>query len=154
MKTPVYSRILLYALYLAFVGGAVIALTLPWGLDFYARIFRGAAALVPAYRAFIQPFLMAVAVPGLWILVEMICMLRSINGAAGPFVARNVRALYRIGGLLFLLAAAFLFKCFFFMTFLTLLGMLFFIGSGLFAFTFAALIRQSIVFREENDLTI
>jgi len=154
MKTPILSRILLYALYLAFVGGVVIAVTLPWGLDFYARIFRGAAALVPEYRAFIQPFLMAIAVPCLWIAGEMIFMLRSIGGAEGPFVTRNVRALNRMGGVLFLLAAAFLFKCFFFMTFLTLVGMLFFVGSGLFAFTFAALIRQSIVFREENDLTI
>jgi hypothetical protein len=152
MKQSIFSRLLLWALYAAFVGGAIIAVTLPWMLDEYARIFRGAASLTAEYRAFILPFLMAVSVPGLWIVAEMVFMMRSIPG--GPFVMRNVHALYRIGGLSFLLAGAFLYKCFVNMTFLTLLFMLFFIGSGLFAFTFAQLIKQSIRYREENELTI
>ena len=79
-------------------------------------------------------------------------MLRSIP--SGPFVMRNVHALYRIGVVFFVLAAAFLGKCFVFLTFLTLFCTAFFVGSGLFAFTLAALIRQSVVFREENELTI
>ena len=151
MKEPILSRILKYALYLAFVVGAIVTVTLPWSIDSYA-FFIGASSLAPAYRAFIVPFLMSAAVPGLWIILEMIGMMRSIP--AGPFVMRNVRALNRIGWIFFVLAAVFFVKCWFFFSFLSLLCTFFFIGSGLFSFTLAALIRQSIVFREENDLTI
>jgi len=82
----------------------------------------------------------------------MIGMMRSIP--KGPFVMRNVHALNRIGVVFMLLSAAFFVKCLFFLTFLTLFCTVFFVSSGLFSFTLAALIRQSVVFREENDLTI
>jgi hypothetical protein len=152
MKESVFSIALRFALYAVFIAGLAGAATLPFMLDHYANLILGHAALSEAYRAFILPFLMGVAVPALWIVLEMIWMMRSIP--RGPFVMRNVRALYRIGALLMLLAAAFAFKCFFFITFLTLFCVFFFILSGLFSFTLAALIRQSVVFREENDLTI
>jgi len=121
-------------------------------LDTYSYEFHGALALPEGYRNFILVFLRVVAVPGLWIVLEMIGMLRSIP--RDPFVMRNVRALNRIGIIFLLLSATFFVKCLWYMTFLTVVCTLFFIGSGLFAFTLAALIRQSIVFREENELTI
>ena len=151
MKEPLLSRVLKYALYAAFVIGVIMTLTLPLMIDRYARLI-GIGTLAPGYRAFILPFLILVAVPSLWIVLEMIGMMRSIP--AGPFVMRNVRALNRIGIVFFLLAAAFFVKCLFFLSFLTLVCTFFFIGSGLFSFTLAALIQQSVVFREENDLTI
>ncbi|MCL2841286.1 MAG: DUF2975 domain-containing protein [Defluviitaleaceae bacterium] len=152
MKETLFSKTLKYALYAALVVGVILTVTLPFMLDTYARIIHGAVSLTPAYRGFIMPFLMIVAVPCLWIVVEMILMLRTIP--TGPFVMRNVKALYRLGTLLFILSAIFIAKCFIFITFLTLFCAFMFVGSGLFAFTFAALIRQAIVFREENDLTI
>jgi len=152
MKEPLFSRILKYALYIAFVMGILGTLSMPYMLETYTFIVHGAASLDPAYRAFILPFLMIVAIPCLWIVLEMILMLRSIP--KGPFVMRNVHALYRIGIIFWVLAAAFFGKCFAYLTFLTIFCAFFFIGSGLFAFTLAALIRQSIVFREENELTI
>ena len=152
MKESLFSQILRYALYAAFIIGLAGTVTMPFMLDSYARMLYGAVSLAPDYRAFILPFLMAVALVGLWIVMEMILMLRSIP--KGPFVMRNVHALYRIGIIFFILAAAFFIKCLYYLTFLTFFGGFFFIGSGLFAFTLAALIRQAIVFREENDLTI
>ena len=152
MKEPVVSRILKYALYMALVLGAAFAVSLPFMLETYVYVILGHTSLTPAYRAFVLPFLMAVAAPCLWIVLEMIWMLRSIP--KGPFVMRNVRALRRTGILLLLLAGAFIWKGVLFLTFLTLFCILLFIAGGLFAFTLAALIRQSIVFREENDLTI
>jgi len=157
MREPLVSRILKYALYTVFVVGVLITITLPLMLDTYSHFFHGTLSLpdeyMPAgYSGFIMIFLRVVAVPGLWIVLEMIGMLRSIP--RDPFVMRNVRALNRIGIIFLLLSATFFVKCLWFVTFLTAVCALFFIGSGLFAFTLATLIRQSIVFREENELTI
>jgi len=152
MKEPLVSRILLYALYAAFVAGALAVASLPFLLDFFVALVLRAAYISNAYRAFILPFLMGVGTICLWVVLEMIFMLRSIP--KGPFVARNVSALYRLGVLFMALSAAFLGKCFVFFTFLTLVCAFIFLGGGLFAFTLAALIRQSMVLREENELTI
>jgi hypothetical protein len=152
MKEPLVSRILRYALYAVFVLGAVGAATLPFMLDTYTRFLWDAYYSEPGYRTFILIFLMTVAVPGLWSVLEMIFMLRSIP--TDPFVRRNVCALRRIGVIFLALALAFLGKCLVYVTFLTLLCGLLFIGAGLFAFTLAALIGQAIAFREENELTI
>ena len=152
MKEPPASRILKYTLYAAFVLGVVGTATLPFMLETYMRILRDAYYLEPWYRKFILVFLTGVAVPGLWIMLEMIWMLRSIP--EGPFVMRNVSALNRIGVIFLALAAAFFGKCLLYITFLTLLCGFVFIGCGLFAFTLSALFHQAVVFREENDLTI
>jgi len=150
MKEPLQSTILKYALYVAFAAGLLMALTLPMMIDHYAAMFG--LRLGESYREFIVPFLMVTAVPSLWVVLEMIGMMRSIP--TDPFVMRNVKALYRIGFIFFVLAVIFFIKCLMFISFLTIVCMFFFIGSGLFSFTLAALIRQSIIFREENDLTI
>jgi len=152
MKEPLVSRILKYALYALFVIGAAVTLTLPFMLDKYASVLYDAYYLQPGYRMFILIFLTGAAIPILWILLEMIFMMRSIP--KGPFVIRNVRALNRIGFLFLTLAAAFLGKCALYITILTLLCGFLFIGAALFAFTLSALIRQAVKFREENDLTI
>ncbi|MCL2224582.1 MAG: DUF2975 domain-containing protein [Defluviitaleaceae bacterium] len=152
MKEPVVSRILKYALYAAFVVGLVGAVTLPFTIDTLFRVFRNAPILLAEYRAFVLPFLMAIAVPCLWVVMEMIFMLNSIPKE--PFVIRNVKALYRIGVIFFVLSLAFFGWNFMFLNIVILAGAFFMIGSGLFAFTLAALIKQAIVFREENELTI
>ena len=152
MNEPFVSRILRYMLYAVFAAGVIGAITLPFMLDNYAAIFYDAYYIESGYRIFLNVFLMCVAVPGSWIVMEMVLMLRSIP--KGPFVMRNVRALNRIGFIFLALAAAFFIKCIFYITILTLFCGFLFVGGGLFAFTLAALIRQAVVFREENDLTI
>jgi hypothetical protein len=152
VKEPSASRILKYGLYTTFMLGVVCIATLPFMLDTYGHILRGTDQLEPGYRSFILTFLISVGVPGLWIVFEMILMLHSIP--KGPFVMRNVLALNRIGVIFLALAAAFFGKCLLYITFLALLCGFIFIGGSLFAFTLAALIRQAVVFREENDLTI
>ena len=152
MKEPMASKILKYGLYTALVLGVVCVVTLPFMLEKYIYMIRGSYQLEPGFRTFILIFLTGVAIPGLWLVLEMIWMLRSIP--EGPFVMRNVTALNRIGVVFLVLAAAFFGKCLLYVTFLTLLCGFVFIGGSLFSFTLAALIRQAVVFREENDLTI
>ena len=152
MKEPIFSRILRYVLYAAFFVGLIGAVSLPWTIDSFFYSFRGAPRLLPQYRAFLLPFLMLISVPCLWVVVEMILMLHSIP--KGPFVMRNVNALYRTGVIFFVLSAAFFFFFICYFNIIVFAGAFFMIGSGLFSFTLAALIRQAVVFREENDLTI
>lgn len=152
MKEPLVSRALKIFLYVIFALGVLGTLTLPFALEFYTGCFYDAYYLEAGYRAFILTFMVAVAIPGLWIVLEMIWMLRSIP--QGPFVTRNVRALNRIGFILLALAALFFAKCFLYVTFLTMGCGFLFIVCGLFAFTLASLFRQAVAFKEENDLTI
>jgi len=152
MKEPIVSRILKSFLYIVFVLGIAGTVTLPFMLETYTGYFYDSFYLQPGYRSFIIPFLMSVAVLGLWIIAEMIWMLNSIP--KGPFVIRNVRALGRIGVILLSLSLIFFLKCFMYATFLTMgCGFLFLIG-GLFAFTLANLFSQAVAYKEENDLTI
>lgn len=152
MKPSFASRFLTALLYLIFAAGVVCAATLPWMLDTYADWLYDSYLLAPGYRAFITAFLYAVAAPGLWIIGEMIAMMRSIPG--DPFVRRNARALQRVGILLFLTSALFALKCFLYVTLLTLGGALLLFVAGLFALTLASLFRQAVAFKEENELTI
>ena len=159
MKETLFSKILQYALYAAFIAGVTGVVTLPIMRGFYSDVIHEVFSVGVAYRAFIMPFIAVMAIPCLWIVLEMILMLRSVP--KDPFVMRNVHALYRIGIIFFVLALAFMVKCLIFLLpsavllmVLTLACIFLFVMFGLFAFTLAALIRQAVVFREENDLTI
>ena len=152
MNEPLVSRILRYALYAVFAAGALITVTLPFMLDTYFGILYDAYSVEPGYRTFIMVFLVTVGIACLWVILEMIWMLRSIP--LGPFVSRNVRALNRVGVVFMALAVVFWGKCLLYVTFLTMVGAGIFLLGGLFAFTLASLFRQAVAFREENDLTI
>ena len=152
MKSPRASRLLRLALYIIFALGVLGTATLPFMLEAYALYFFDAYYPEPGYRGFIIPFLMIAAAQGLWVVMEMILMLRSVP--RDPFIKRNVRALSRIGLVLMLLAATFGAKCLFYPTFLTMASAVLFAVCGLFAFTLAELFGRAVAFKEENDLTI
>jgi len=152
MEEPIVSKLLKIALYAVLALGIMGIVTLPWLLPEYTWYFYGIRDLTPEYRIFIMLFLLVTAVLGLWIIVEMIRMLDSIP--QGPFIRANVRALSRLGSILFVLATIFFAKCFIYVTLLTLGGGCLFTIAGLFALTLANLIRQAVIFKEENDLTI
>ena len=152
MKEPLVSRILRFTLYSVLVLSALMTVTMPIMLDTYFRVLYDAYSPQHGYRVFIMSFLMFVGAGGTWVVWEMVLMLRSIP--TNPFVLRNVRALRRVGIISAILAAAFLAKCFVYVTFLTMVGTAILVLACLFAFTLASLFRQAVAFREENDLTI
>ena len=152
MREPIASRVLRTSLYIIFVAGILCTVTLPFMLDYYTLLFLNGYYLDSEFRKFIIIFIISVAIPGLWIIMEMILMLRSIP--RGPFIIRNVNALRRIGVVLFIIAALFLAKCFFFFTFLTMGCVFLFSICGFFAFTLSNLFSQAVTYKEENDLTI
>ena len=152
MREPLVSRALKIILYIMFAAGILGTITLPWMIDTYARILYDAYYLQEGYRRFIVTFLTIAAVLVLWVIREMLCILRSVP--LDPFVMRNVIILRRIGILLAALAVIFFLKCLYYATFLTMACGFLFVVCGLFAFTLCNLFRQAVVFKEENDLTI
>lgn len=146
------AKILRLALYLVFAGGVFLIVTLPVFLDDYIRVFHDAYAVNAGYRKFILCFLMVAGTLGVWIVGEIIGMLRTIG--SDPFVLRNVNALKRMGFVAITTAALFLLKCFVYVTLLTLAFGILMLICSLFAFTLAGLFAQAVRFKEENDLTI
>lgn len=152
MKETITSRVLKISLYIIFGLGAVGTVTFPFLFDTYFGWFHGAQSISADYRTFLIVFVICVAVPGLWILMEMIWMMRSIP--LGPFIMRNVLALKRCGAILLIIAAMFLVKCFTYFTFLTMACTFLFLICGFFAFTLSNLFHRAVLYKEENDLTI
>ena len=152
MKGSLASRVLNIFLYMIFIFGVLITITLPFMLENYLKYLYHVPSVDQGYHNFIFVFLIVIAIPGLWIIWEMIRMLHSVP--QGPFVMRNVHALRRIGIILFVLTVLFFGKCCLYATVLSIsCGFLFMIG-GLFVFTLANMFRQAVIFKEENDLTI
>jgi len=152
MKEPLVSKILRCALYVVFIVGAAAAVSLPFMFDRYLRLLHGRVVLAAEHRLFLIGFVVGVAAVGLWVLAEMIGMLRSVP--QGPFVARNVRALSRCGVLLLVITCMFTVKCFMYFTFLTMACTFLLVICALFSFTLSNLFRRAVAYKEENDLTI
>ena len=152
MKEILEAKLLKYALYAAGALGIALLISLPFLLDFYFNFFYDVYSVQDGYRAFVMLFLYVVGVLLLWILAEMILLLRSIP--KGPFNARNVRALKRMGCIGAVISLIFFIKCFFYVTILTLFVGIIMVVCSLFAFTLASLISQAVVYKEDSELTI
>lgn len=152
MREEFVAKALRVILYVLLAGGVLVTVTLPWMIDYYMIVFYDAYSILPDYRSFIVIFLMLAGVLGLWIIFDLILMLRTIK--TGPFVPRNAKALRRIGVVSTIAAMLFFAKCFVYVTILTLLGGMLLLICGMAAFTLASLFRQAIAYKEENDLTI
>ena len=152
MKEPLVSRILRYSLYLIFCLGLCIILTLPMLLDIYSLYLYDSYSLHQGYRTFILAFLVLIGCLGLWVIADLIFMLRTIS--TDPFLQRNVRALKRIGAIALVIALLFFFKCLWYITFLTIVCGIVFLFCSLVIFTVGMLFARAVQYKEENELTI
>jgi len=152
MKESFASKVLKISLYVIFALGVVGTASLHFMLDYYMMLFYDAYSLYPQYRTFLFIFMTSAAIPGLWVVWEMILMMRSIP--LGPFIIRNVHALRRIGVIMFVVSAMFFAKLFLYFTFLTMAFGVLLLILAFFAFTLSNLFRQAVLYKEENDLTI
>jgi len=152
MQEPLVSRILRTTLYIGFIVGVLLTVTLPFMIDYYFALLYDVYSVQVLYRQFITAFLMITGVAGCWVIFELIIMMRSVPD--NPFIRRNGKALNRIGIIFSILAVMFFGKCLIYVTFLTLLGGIIFVIGGLFTFTLASLFFQAVEYREENELTI
>lgn len=152
MNEPFVSRLFRVILYIAFALGFVVVVTLPFLLNFYAGLIHDGYYVIGSYKAFITVFLVFAGIIGLWIIAELILIMRTVRGDA--FIRRNVSALRRIGILALVLGVWFLLKCIRFATFLTLVCGVVLIVCSLIVFTLGALFAQAVQYKEDNELTI
>jgi len=152
VKESAASKILRIILYIIFAAGVIITVTLPFMIGTYMRVLYDAYEIREGYKIFITVFLMVVGTLGLFIIFELIIMMRTM--LKNPFVKRNVKSLNIIGITAFITAALFFMKCFLYVTFLTLAFGICLIILGLFALTLANLFNKAVEYKEENDLTI
>ncbi len=151
MENTFAPKLLRAILQVLFVVGIVVVVTLPFMLDYYLFI-TGNSDCTGFYRNFIMIFLILVGIPGLWVVFELILMVRSIN--RNPFVVSNVRALKRLAYLSLAVSVLFFAKLIFYFTVLTLIcGAALFLCC-LFSLTLSRLFSQAVVYKEDNDLTI
>ena len=152
LKESVASKILRIILYIVFAVGIALTVTMPFMIGTYMRVLYDAYEVREGYKIFITAFLMTVGTLGLFIVLELIIMLRTM--LKNPFVRRNVRSLNIIGITAFITGALFFVKCFLYVTIMTLLSGVCLVILGLFAFTLANLFNKAVKYKEENDLTI
>jgi len=152
LKESAASKILRVILYAAFAAGLAATVTMPFMIDLYMQYIYDVYAIREGYRLFITVFLMLAGALGLFIIYQLITMLRTIR--KDPFVKSNVKSLNIIGAAAFITAALFFAKCLLYVTLLTLLGGICLVILGLFALTLASLFAKAVEYKEENDLTI
>lgn len=150
MKTKALARLTRALLYGVFLLVALLIL----GLYAYGPL---RAFLLEAYGAAghawaVLAFLTAMGGVALWILAELIGVLRTVD--KDPFVEKNARAFFRMGLGAELAGLAFFIKCFFVFTFMTAVCALVMVLSGLFALVLAQVFRRAVEYKRENDLTI
>ena len=152
LKESIASKILRIILYVIFILGVAATVTMPFMIKTYMKILYDAYELREGYIIFITVFLMTVGILGLFMVFELIIMIRTIT--KNPFVKRNVKSLNIIGTTAFITAAIFFIKCFLYITIMTLIAGVCLVILGLFAFTLANLFNQAVLYKKENDLTI
>ena len=151
MKEPLVSRILRYTLYVVFCLGAIVVIALPVLLKQYAQLYDGFYAQ-EQYRTFIWAFLTLIGLMALWVVIDLIRILRTIP--KDPFIEKNVKALKRIGIVAMVMSILFFLKCIYYITFLTFVCAVVLLICSLIVFTLSVLFAQAVRYKEENELTI
>ena len=113
----------------------------------FARFYGGSVDFV-RYSI----FLMAAGCLALWILFELMLVLRTVRG--DPFVQRNVRAFFRMGLVAEGAGAMFAAECAQFFTPMLAVCAVVMVLSGLFALVLSQVFRRAVEYKQENDLTI
>jgi len=138
--------------YSALLIGFIVWVSMPWMMNAYILWFARMRIFESAYRTGLLVFVMLVGAGTLWITAEMALMLRTLD--ADPFVLRNARALYRVGGVALLISLAFFVRCLQYMSSMALAVAAMLLMLGLCALVMAAMFRRAVEYKKENDLTI
>lgn len=152
MKSTIIARILRIGLSAAFCAGVCGLLSAFFWLDWYLKYFGDLFMVQENYRMYLLCFLYAVGILVLWIIAELVLMLRTVT--QDPFVRRNSKALRRMGVVAIVCGGLFFLKCIQYFTPLTLICGGAFVLCGLFSLTLSGLFARAVEIKEENDLTI
>lgn len=144
------SGIVKYVFDIIFIAGVLILLTLPFSLKW---CFDNYIWTDGEYYWFLLFFLEFTGIFGLVIVYELRNMFKQINKNE-PFVEQNVSSLKKIAIMALLIAAIYVVKIVFYISFLTIILTVAFVIFGLAGLVFSEVFRQAVRFKEENDLTI
>lgn len=148
----ILSKIVKALLTIIFIVGIVLIATLPWMLSFYFNLFPDYYGDSVAYRTFVIAFCITVGILGLWILLELIMIFRTLTD--DPFIPANVSALKRMGYSAIAIAALFFAKCGLYATPLSFACGLAMMLCGLFSLVLSGVFKKAVEYKCENDLTI
>ena len=148
-----FVKLLLVLLMVATFAFIVI---LPWVVEKYLELDYGsifqAACLVRA-KTILLIVLYPVGICALLVENELRSMFKTLE-EKDPFVERNVKSLNRMGFLMLIVFAFFIFKIFTLNTIMTMLCAFAIILVAVLCFVLADVFRQAVIFKQENDLTI
>jgi len=143
------TRVMLYLL-LFVVLSCMVAVT--FSSRWVNLFFYGSPHITAGVQLFLRFFVYAAGAIAVWILVELILVLRTLS--RDPFIERNCRAFFRMGivaltaGLLFIASTLVAF------TFATVICAIVMLLCGMFALVLAEVFKKAIEYKHENDLTI
>ncbi len=133
---------------------AVTVLTivfLPWVVEMYLKIDYG------IYDTHARTVLLIFSYPcGICTLLienELRRMFKTLENK-NPFVERNVKSLNRMGCLMIIVFAMFVFKIIMLNTIMTMLSTFAIIIVAILCFVLADVFKQAVIYKQENDLTI
>ncbi|MGI6161002.1 MAG: DUF2975 domain-containing protein [Christensenellales bacterium] len=152
MQVSRISRPVTVLLYILLMSSCVFVITLPFLIDTYALLFNGTVFSDGVYRLFVIILLMVSGSGTVWILIELISMMKSTR--KDPFITRNVTSLRRMGVIALFISALFFIKCIVYLTPLTLACALVLMLCGLFSLVLMDVFKQAVKYKQENDLTI
>ena len=138
-------------LWILFGGGLLIYITLPICLDWYVNSYISYAS--PAMYVKYMVFLYITGPICLTMLFAFIKIFETLD-KKDPFIYSNVKRLNLISICSFLIGICYAVKIVMLPTILTVIVTMIFILGGFFILILAAVFKQAIKYKEENDLTV
>lgn len=129
----------------------VILMTLPWIITYYLQMSYQVVS--PYAKTVLLIMLYPCGVCGLFIENELRKMFASLENE-NPFVLENVQSLRRMGYLMVIILAFFIFKIVMLNTIMTMICGFACIIIALFCFVLADVFQQAVKYKQDNDLTI
>ena len=144
------TRVMLYLLLIAVLSCMVLA---TFSSAWFPLFFYGPQHItISSLELFLRIFVYAAGSIAIWILIELILVLRTLS--SDPFVERNCRAFLRMGIVALITGALFIASAFVVFTFTTMICAVVMILCGMFALVLAEVFKKAIAYKRENDLTI
>ena len=132
-----------------FFGGILVCLIIPYITSFLSRYY----GYKPLKLWVFDLVLTTSGLAALYFVFQLKMIFKTLIGG-NPFVLENVTCLRKMSICCFLIAIVFFLRAFFYFTFEVAAIILIFIVGGLFCLTLKDVFKQSISFKEENDLTV
>ena len=132
-----------------FFGGILICLALPYIVNILEKYYGYNSLRLFAFDIVLTP----AGLLAIYFIWQLKMIFKTLIGG-NPFVPENVTCLRKMSVTCFLIAIVFFVRGVFYFTFELAAIVLVFVVGGLFCLTLKDIFKQSVSFKEENDLTV